>query len=80
MLSSWVSRRVSHPDAPRSINADQLAAPADVDSLIKQLKETAKSAGLPADAAESWLRSKAQEGKVDAEDMVRDPLQNIGMV
>jgi hypothetical protein len=38
--------------------------------LINQLKETAKKAGLPADAAESWLRSKAQEGKVDAEEMV----------
>lgn len=44
--------------------------------MIKQLKETAKSAGLPADAAESWLKSKAQEGKVDAEEMVRRPGQN----
>ena len=40
--------------------------------MIKQLKDAAKKAGLPADTAESWLKSKAEEGKVDAEDMVRD--------
>ncbi|OCF33443.1 hypothetical protein I316_04863 [Kwoniella heveanensis BCC8398] len=43
------------------------AAPADVDSLIKQLKDAAKKAGLPADTAEAWLKSKAEDGKVDAE-------------
>jgi len=47
------------------------ASPADVDSLISQLKETAKKAGLPADAAESWLRNKAEAGKVDAEDLAK---------
>lgn len=38
--------------------------------MIKQLKETAKKAGLPADAAESWIRNKAESGKLDAEDLV----------
>jgi len=48
-----------------------IAAPADVDSLIKQLKEAAKKAGLPADQAESWLKSKVDDNKVDAEAFVR---------
>ncbi|WVN86515.1 uncharacterized protein L203_101679 [Cryptococcus depauperatus CBS 7841] len=43
------------------------AAPADVDSLIKQLKETAKKAGIPADTVEAWLKSKAEDGKIDAD-------------
>ncbi|RSH89378.1 hypothetical protein EHS25_002490 [Saitozyma podzolica] len=43
------------------------AAPADIDDLIKQLKDAAKSAGLPADTAEAWLKAKVQDGKVDAE-------------
>jgi len=43
------------------------AAPADVDSLIEQLKEAAKKAGLPADQAESWLKSKVKDNKIDAE-------------
>lgn len=44
-----------------------VAAPADIDDLIKQLKDAAKSAGLPADTAEAWLKAKVQDGKVDAE-------------
>ncbi|WVR06295.1 hypothetical protein IAU60_003325 [Kwoniella sp. DSM 27419] len=47
------------------------AAPGDVDSLIKQLKETAKKAGLPADTAEAWLKSKMEDGKVDAEQLAK---------
>ncbi|WVW84736.1 hypothetical protein I302_106771 [Kwoniella bestiolae CBS 10118] len=47
------------------------AAPADVDSLIKQLKEAASKAGLPADTAEAWLKSKAKDGKVDAEALAK---------
>jgi hypothetical protein len=39
--------------------------------LIKHLKDAAKSAGLPADTAESWLKAKVQDGRVDAEAMVR---------
>lgn len=50
---------------------DFVAAPTDVDSLVKQLKEAANKAGLPADQAESWLRHKAQDGKIDAEALVR---------
>ena len=46
------------------------AAPADVDSLVQQLKEAAKKAGLPADQAEAWLKAKAQDGKIDAEALV----------
>ncbi|WVQ80522.1 hypothetical protein IAT38_002627 [Cryptococcus sp. DSM 104549] len=42
-------------------------APGDVDALIKQLKEAAKKAGLPADTAESWLKSKIDDGKVDVD-------------
>ena len=38
--------------------------------MIKQLKDAANKAGLPADTAESWLRSKAADGKIDAEEMV----------
>jgi len=45
------------------------AAPTDVDDLIKQLKDAAKSAGLPADMAEAWLKAKVEDGKVDAEAM-----------
>lgn len=45
------------------------AAPADVDTLIKQLKDAAKSAGLPADTAEAWLKSKAEDGKINAEEL-----------
>ncbi len=44
-----------------------------MDSLVKQLKEAAKKAGLPADQAEAWLKSKAQDGKIDAEALVRLP-------
>lgn len=47
--------------------SSSLAAPADIDDLIKQLKDAAKSAGLPADTAEAWLKAKVQDGKVDAE-------------
>ena len=47
-----------------------VAAPSDVDSLVKQLKEAANKAGLPADQAEAWLQSKAQDGKIDAEALV----------
>ncbi|KGB74791.1 hypothetical protein CNBG_0629 [Cryptococcus deuterogattii R265] len=43
------------------------AAPADVDSLIKQLKDVAKNAGLPADTTEAWLKSKVEDGKLDAD-------------
>lgn len=53
--------------------ADMTAAPQDVDGLIKQLKDAAKKAGLPADTAESWIKSKVEDGKVDAEDMVGCP-------
>ena len=42
-----------------------------MDSLIKQLKDAAKSAGLPADTAEAWLKSKAEDGKINAEEFVR---------
>lgn len=49
---------------------DDPAAPQDIDSLINQLKDAAKKAGLPADTAESWLKSKVEDGKVDAEAMV----------
>jgi len=54
------------------------AAPDDVDKLIKQLKDAAKSAGLPADTAEAWLKAKVQDGKVDVEAMgkqVEDQIQ-----
>lgn len=71
MLSSQVSRMVSHYYENNGVAADDLAAPADIDSLIQQLKDAANKAGLPADTAESWLRSKAADGKVDAEEMVR---------
>lgn len=47
------------------------AAPADVDDLIKQIKGAAKEAGLPADQIESWLKTKAEDGKVDVEAMVK---------
>ncbi|WWC70819.1 uncharacterized protein I206_104771 [Kwoniella pini CBS 10737] len=47
------------------------AAPADVDSLIKQIKEAANKAGLPADTVEAWLKSKAKDGKVDAEALAK---------
>jgi hypothetical protein len=46
------------------------AAPADVDSLVMQLKNAAKSIGLPADTAESWLKNKAKDGKTDIDAMV----------
>ena len=70
MLSSLVSRMVS-PCGLRSMQwLTSLAAPADIDSLIKQLKDAANKAGLPADTAEYWLKSKAADGKVDAEEMV----------
>ena len=48
----------------------QTAAPADVDDLIKQIKSAAKDAGLPADQIESWLKTKAEDGKVDVEAVV----------
>lgn len=47
-----------------------IAAPADVDSLIKQLKDVAKKAGLPADTTEAWLKSKVEDGKLDADALV----------
>lgn len=47
------------------------AAPGDVDALVKQVKDAAKSAGLPADTIESWLKSKAEDGKINAEETVR---------
>jgi vacuolar-type H+-ATPase subunit H len=56
----------------RDLKAYSVAAPQDVDSLIKQLKDAAKKAGLPADTAESWIKSKVQDGKIDAEEMVRN--------
>lgn len=46
------------------------ATPSDVDSLVNQLKEAAKKAGLPADQAEAWLKHKAQDGQIDAESLV----------
>jgi hypothetical protein len=53
------------------VETDSAAAPADVDALIQQIKDAAKSAGLPADQIESWMKSKAEDGKVDVEAMVR---------
>lgn len=47
------------------------AAPADVDDLIKQIKSAAKDAGLPADQIESWLKTKADDGKVDIESLMK---------
>lgn len=47
-----------------------IAAPADVDSLLKQLKDVAKKAGLPADTTEAWLKSKVEDGKLDADALV----------
>lgn len=52
------------------LSAYTTAAPADVDALIQQIKDAAKSAGLPADMIESWIKSKAEDGKVDVEAMV----------
>jgi hypothetical protein len=50
------------------------AAPEDVDDLVKQIKEAAKKAGLPADTIEGWLKSKAEDKKIDAEALVSRPL------
>ncbi|ORY28517.1 hypothetical protein BCR39DRAFT_496308 [Naematelia encephala] len=47
------------------------AAPADIDALIKQLKDAAKSAGLPADQTEAWLKAKAEDGKINAEELAQ---------
>ena len=49
------------------------AAPNDVDDLVKQLKDTAEAAGLPADQVESWLKSKADDKKIDAVELVSTP-------
>ncbi|KAL7423151.1 hypothetical protein Q5752_002451 [Cryptotrichosporon argae] len=54
------------------------AAPGDIDDLITKLKDAAKKAGLPADTAESWLKAKAEDGKVNAEEagkQVKDKLR-----
>ncbi|ORX40125.1 hypothetical protein BD324DRAFT_616419 [Kockovaella imperatae] len=45
------------------------ATPDDLDDLVKQLKEAAKKAGLPADQIESWLKSKADEKNIDPEQL-----------
>lgn len=42
------------------------AAPGDVEKLIKELKETAKSVGIPADQIESWLQDQAGDAAKDA--------------
>ncbi|KAK4684706.1 hypothetical protein P7C73_g5461, partial [Tremellales sp. Uapishka_1] len=53
------------------INGLKDVAPADLDSLIKQLKDAGNKAGLPSDTIESWLKAKGEEGKVDAEAMAK---------
>ena len=47
-----------------------VAAPEDIDDLVKQLKDAANKAGLPADQIESWLRAKAGEKNIDPEQLV----------
>ena len=54
----------------RSCTSLTPAAPGDVDELVKQLKDAAGKAGLPADTIESWVKSKAGEKQIDAEEMV----------
>jgi methyl-accepting chemotaxis protein len=47
-------------------------APEDINKLVDQLRQTAKDAGLPADAIESYLRSKAVDSVDSAEKWARD--------
>ncbi|EIW73680.1 hypothetical protein TREMEDRAFT_67496 [Tremella mesenterica DSM 1558] len=63
------ARKEGRGQADAFIAGLKQAAPADVDDLISKLKDVAKSAGLPADTAEVWLKAKAEDGKLNAEQL-----------
>lgn len=54
------------------VNGVRETAPEDINKFVESLKKTAKDAGLPADAIESWARSQAIDSIDSAEEWAKD--------
>jgi hypothetical protein len=69
VISPSTDRKRSSSSWPCRIAAYCAADSEDLDKIIKQVKDVAKKAGIPADQIESWVASKG--GKIDTEQLVR---------